>query len=101
MYTITNNRLCTNALYIDDQILADLLTHEVRSDESKGRADEKPEYSGSESDEEMEDVESSDEEEEQFIVKVKNTLLKLVRIILCCSGFSLIQSLLEQCALAR
>ncbi len=80
MYTITNNRLCTNSLYIDDQILADLLTHEVRSDESKGRADEKPEYSGSESDEEMEDVESSDEEEEQFIVKVKNTLLKLVRI---------------------
>ncbi|XP_064390901.1 general transcription factor IIE subunit 1-like [Halichondria panicea] len=64
----------------DDQILADLLTHEVRSDESKGRADEKPEYSGSESDEEMEDVESSDEEEEQFIVKVGDRTVPLDQV---------------------
>ena len=56
----------------DDQILADLLTHEARSEVPKERlAEERSEYSGSESDDEMEDVESSDEEEgAEFVVRV-------------------------------
>ncbi len=59
----------------DDQILADLLTHEAKSKDSRGQAatGERSEYSGSESDEEMEDVGSSEDEEEQFLVKVMIT----------------------------